>query len=47
MIRALDVKNGGCSPTEFVHWLYDLDLVFKPGDSSQSVLVQNNRKKRK
>lgn len=44
MRTAIRVYKDEMSSVEFWEYLHELDLVFKPGDSSQSVLVENKCK---
>jgi len=44
MLKALEMSQGTLKPEHFWFWLADLDLVFKPNDTSQSVLVESKPK---
>jgi len=39
MLKALEIEKGNLRAEDFWHWLTEIDLVIKPGDSSHSVLV--------
>ena len=44
MLEALRVQKGELRIEDFWHYLTELDLVFKPGDALQSILVKNRPK---
>ncbi len=41
LVKALDVSRRTMKPEDFWRWLTEIDLVFKPGDASQGILVEN------